>query len=285
MLSEGERESFNRLLDMALQEDLDVRGDVTSEAIFQEERCTCRLVSKGEGILAGIECFQEVFHRIDPAVQWEGGLEDGDELSPGLVVARFSGPTKSILVGERTALNFLGYLSGIATITHRMVLAAKEKGKASILDTRKTLPGYRALAKYAVRVGGGRNHRFGLYDMVLIKDNHIDAVGSLTEAVKRVRTRWGREFLVEVECRTLEEVREAVESGVDRILLDNMDPETTSAAVHWVAGRVPLESSGDMTLERVGTYAATGVDFISVGRITHSVPSFNFSLQVEKGSA
>jgi len=285
MLSEGERESFNRLLDMALQEDLDVRGDVTSEAIFQEERCTCRLVSKGEGILAGIECFQEVFHRIDPAVQWEGGLEDGDELSPGLVVARFSGPTKSILVGERTALNFLGYLSGIATITHRMVLAAKEKGKASILDTRKTLPGYRALAKYAVRVGGGRNHRFGLYDMVLIKDNHIDAVGSLTEAVKRVRTRWGREFLVEVECRTLEDVREAVESGVDRILLDNMDPETTSAAVHWVAGRVPLESSGDMTLERVGTYAATGVDFISVGRITHSVPSFNFSLQVEKGSA
>jgi len=285
MLSEGERESFNRLLDMALQEDLDVRGDVTSEAIFQEERCTCRLVSKGEGILAGIECFQEVFHRIDPAVQWEGGLEDGDELSPGLIVARFSGPTKSILVGERTALNFLGYLSGIATITHRMVLAAKEKGKASILDTRKTLPGYRALAKYAVRVGGGRNHRFGLYDMVLIKDNHIDAVGSLTEAVKRVRTRWGREFLVEVECRTLEDVREAVESGVDRILLDNMDPETTSAAVHWVAGRVPLESSGDMTLERVGTYAATGVDFISVGRITHSVPSFNFSLQVEKGSA
>jgi nicotinate-nucleotide pyrophosphorylase (carboxylating) len=285
MLSEGERESFNRLLDMALQEDLDVRGDVTSEAIFQEERCTCRLVSKGEGILAGIECFQEVFHRIDPAVQWEGGLEDGDELSPGLVVARFSGPTKSILVGERTALNFLGYLSGIATITHRMVLAAKEKGKASILDTRKTLPGYRALAKYAVRVGGGRNHRFGLYDMVLIKDNHIDAVGSLTEAVKRVRTRWGREFLVEVECRTLEDVREALESGVDRILLDNMDPETTSAAVHWVAGRVPLESSGDMTLERVGTYAATGVDFISVGRITHSVPSFNFSLQVEKGSA
>jgi len=285
MLSEGERESFNRLLDIALQEDLDVRGDVTSEAIFQEERCTCRLVSKGEGILAGIECFQEVFHRIDPAVQWEGGLEDGDELTPGLVVARFSGPTKSILVGERTALNFLGYLSGIATITHRMVLAAKEKGKASILDTRKTLPGYRALAKYAVRVGGGRNHRFGLYDMVLIKDNHIDAVGSLTEAVKRVRTRWGREFLVEVECRTLEDVREAVESGVDRILLDNMDPETTSAAVHWVAGRVPLESSGDMTLERVGTYAATGVDFISVGRITHSVPSFNFSLQVEKGSA
>lgn len=121
--------------------------------------------------------------------------------------------------------------------------------------------------------------------MVLIKDNHIDAVGSLSEAVKRVRTRWGREFLVEVECRTMEDVREAVEMGVDRILLDNMDPVTTQAVVHWVAGRVPLESSGDMTLERVGTYAATGVDFISVGRITHSVPSFNFSLQVEKGSA
>jgi len=283
MLTEGERESFHRLLDIALQEDLDLRGDVTSEAIFQGERCACRLVSKDAGILAGMECFQEVFRRIDSSIQWEGGLVDGDELTPGMVVARFSGATKSILIGERTALNFLGYLSGIATITHRMVLAAKEKGKASILDTRKTLPGYRALAKYAVRVGGGRNHRFGLYDMVLIKDNHIDAVGSLSEAVKRVRTRWGREFLVEVECRTMEDVREAVEAGVDRILLDNMDPETTQAAVHWVAGRVPLESSGDMTLERVGTYAATGVDFISVGRITHSVPSFNFSLQVEKG--
>mgnify|MGYP005853398017 FL=1 len=282
MLTEKEGESFNRLLDMALQEDLDLRGDVTSEAIFQGEKCTCRLVSKDTGILAGLECFQQVFQRIDPAVQWQGGLKDGDELTPGIVVARFSGPTKSILVGERTALNFLGYLSGIATLTHRMVLAAKEKGKASILDTRKTLPGYRALAKYAVRVGGGQNHRFGLYDMVLIKDNHIDVVGSLSEAVKRVRTCW--EFLIEVECRTLEDVKEAVEAEVDRILLDNMDPETTRMAVEWVAGRVSLESSGDMTLERVGAYAATGVDFISVGRITHSAPSFNFSLQIEKGS-
>lgn len=282
MLTAQEWNAFNRLLEIALEEDLDIRGDVTSNAIFQRERCSCKLVSKDLGILAGIECFQQVFRRIDPEVHWIETLQDGTELSPGMVVARLTGLTKSILIGERTALNFLGYLSGIATVTRRMVLAAKEKGKAVILDTRKTLPGYRALAKYAVRIGGGKNHRFGLYDMVLIKDNHIDAVGSLGEAVKRVRSRWGQEFLIEVECRTLEDVREAVEAGVDRILLDNMDLQTTQKAVQWVAGRVPLESSGDMTVERVGAYAATGVDYISVGRITHSVPSFNFSLQVER---
>ena len=282
MLTEQEWKSFLRLLEMALEEDLDARGDVTSEAIFREERCTCKLISKDSGILAGMECFRHVFQRIDPDVHWEKILDDGVELSPGMEVARLEGKTKSILIAERTALNFLGYLSGIATVTHRMVLAAKEEGSAVILDTRKTLPGYRALSKYAVRVGGGRNHRYGLYDMILIKDNHIDAVGSLSEAVNRVRARWGREFLIEIECRTLEDVKEAVEAGVDRILLDNMDVHTTRTAVQWVARRVPLESSGDMSLERVGVYAKTGVDFISVGRITHSVPSFNFSLQVEK---
>ncbi|MCX7788298.1 MAG: carboxylating nicotinate-nucleotide diphosphorylase [Spirochaetes bacterium] len=282
MLSEEEWKSFHRLLDIALEEDLGLRGDVTSEAIFQAEQCICRLVSKDHGVLAGIECFLKVFQRIDPKVRWVEVLEDGVDLSPGMVVARLSGPTKSILQAERTALNFVGYLSGIATTTRRMVLAIKGKGKAVILDTRKTLPGYRALAKYAVRIGGGKNHRFGLYDMVLIKDNHIDAVGSLSEAVKRVRARWGKEFLIEVECRTLEDVKEAVEARVDRILLDNMDVQTTRSAVQWVGGRVPLESSGDMTLERVEAYAATGVDFISAGRLTHSVPSFNFSLQVER---
>ncbi len=283
-MTDEEWKSFNRLLDLALEEDIGIRGDITSEAIFGKERCTCKLVSKDYGILAGIECFHQVFQRIDPEVEYMETLEDGVELSPGMVVSRLMGPTKSILKAERTALNFVGYLSGIATATHRMVLAARDKGKTVILDTRKTLPGYRALAKYAVRVGGGKNHRFGLYDMVLIKDNHIDAVGSLSEAVKRVRDRWGNEFLIEVECRTLEDVREAVEARVDRILLDNMDVETTRTAVQWVGGRVPLESSGDMTVERVGEYAAAGVDFISVGRITHSVSSFNFSLQVEGGS-
>jgi nicotinate-nucleotide pyrophosphorylase (carboxylating) len=285
MLTEKEWESFERLLDIALEEDLDSRGDVTSEAIFRGEWGGCKLVSKDSGILAGIECFQRVFQRIDPGIHWEGGLRDGAELTPGIVVARLTGPVKSILIAERTALNFLGYLSGIATITHRMVGAAKKQGKAVILDTRKTLPGYRALAKYAVRIGGGRNHRFGLYDMVLIKDNHIDAVGSLSEAVRRVRERWGREYLIEVECRTLEDVKEAVDAGVDRILLDNMDVQTTRTAVQWVAGRVPLESSGDMTMERVGSYAATGVDYISVGRLTHSVSAFNFSLQVERSGS
>ncbi|MFQ3620075.1 MAG: carboxylating nicotinate-nucleotide diphosphorylase [Spirochaetales bacterium] len=282
MFSQKEWQDFYLLLDLALMEDLDQKGDVTSEAIFSDQRVTCQLISKEWGVLAGIEGFQSVFKKMDPEMKIEVFLSDGADLKPNTVVARLEGLTKSILVAERTALNFLGYLSGIATATRRMVQAAQKAGKAVILDTRKTLPGYRRLVKYAVRVGGGQNHRFGLYDMVLIKDNHIDAVGSLTEAVRKVKEKWGKEFLIEVECRTLQEVQEALEAQVDRLLLDNMDPSTTKKAVELVQGRVPLESSGDMNLERVGLYAASGVDFISVGRITHSVQSHNFSLQVVK---
>jgi nicotinate-nucleotide pyrophosphorylase (carboxylating) len=280
-LSIEERNAFNRLLEIALEEDLGNQGDITSKAIFSQEKGKYKLVSKDTGILAGAECFQGVFHRIDPNLEVNFVIPEGTDLIPGKVVAHISGSIQNILVGERTALNFLAFLSGIATATNQMVQAAGERGKAVILDTRKTLPGFRLLSKYAVRVGGGMNHRIGLYDMILIKDNHIDATGSITQAVKKVRDRWGKQFLIEVECRSLEEVAEAVKAGVDRILLDNMDEVTTRKAVTQVGGRIPLESSGDMTLERVRQYASTGVDFISVGRLTHSVQSFNFSLQME----
>jgi nicotinate-nucleotide pyrophosphorylase (carboxylating) len=186
------------------------------------------------------------------------------------------------LAGERTAINFLAFLSGIATGTELFVTAAKTHGKALILDTRKTLPGYRRLSKYAVTVGGGVNHRMGLYDMILIKDNHIDAAGSLTKAVERVREKWGARFRIEVECRGIEEVKEALGAKADIIMLDNMDSGTARAAADLGKGMVKIESSGDMTLEKVAEYSPIGVDYISVGKLTHSVKAFNFSLQIKK---
>lgn len=273
---------FDALLELALEEDLADVGDVTSEAIFGDEICDAVLTSKDRGVLAGIELFEGVFRKIDPSVKVTRLRNDGDVLAKGDRVARLSGRTRSLLSGERTAINFLAFLSGIATGTRAYVEAARGRGKAVILDTRKTLPGYRKLSKYAVVVGGGRNHRMGLFDMVLIKDNHIDAAGSLTGAVDRVRDRWKDRFRIEVECRTLDEVREAMKAGVDVIMLDNMDSGTAAQAVALGDGKVLFESSGDMTPERVAEYAPTGVDFISVGKLTHSVKAFDFSMLIER---
>jgi len=273
---------FEVLLDLALEEDLGDLGDVTSEAIFGDERCTAVLVSKDTGILAGSELFEAVFRRIDPSVEVSFLRKDGDELVKGDRIAILSGRTRNLLSGERTAINFLAFMSGIATGTRAFVEAARNGGKTLILDTRKTLPGYRKLSKYAVVVGGGKNHRMGLYDMVLIKDNHIDAAGSLTAAVERVRERWKDRFRIEVECRTIPEVKEALESGVDIIMLDNMDSGTTAEAVRLGDGKVLFESSGDMTPQRVAEYAPTGIDFISVGKLTHSVKAFDFSMRIER---
>jgi nicotinate-nucleotide pyrophosphorylase (carboxylating) len=186
----------------------------------------------------------------------------------------------SLLSGERTSINFLSFLSGIATATRALVDLARASGHAAILDTRKTLPGWRALSKYAVTVGGGRNHRRGLYDMVLIKDNHVDSAGSVKEAVRRARERWGDRFPVEVECRTAAEVADALAAGVDWIMLDNMQAEEIQAEVRRIAGRAKVEASGTMTPERIPAVSAAGVDFISVGAITHSVRSFDFSLKI-----
>lgn len=274
---------FEALLEMALAEDLGERGDVTSRAIFAEkDACWAVLRSKDSGILCGIERFQAVFRRIDPSVRVQIQAVDGDRLSPGMEVARLEGPTRSILEAERTAINFLSFLSGISTAASEYVEAARKRGSAVILDTRKTIPGYRGLCKYAVRVGGGSNHRLGLHDMVLIKDNHIDAAGGIPRAVDRVRSRWGRQFRIEVECRTVEEVRQAIDAGADVVMLDNMDYDTARKALDLRSPGVSFEASGGISLETAGEWSALGVDYISVGRLTHSVRAFDFSLTIRK---
>jgi nicotinate-nucleotide pyrophosphorylase (carboxylating) len=270
------------LIDRALEEDLGQAGDVTSEPL-DDYLAEARLLAKATGVVAGIEAFAAVFRRVDPSVTVRLHRRDGDRVEDGEVVADVEGSVKSILRAERTSLNLLSYLSGIATETARYVEAAGSG--LAILDTRKTLPGYRALAKAAVVLGGGRNHRMGLHDMVLIKDNHVDSAGSVSRAVSLVRGRWGRRFTVEVECRTLAEVREALEAGVDIVMLDNMDTPLMREAVKLVAGRVRIEASGNMTLDRVRELVGSGVDCVSVGRLTHSVEALDFSLKVRQRGA
>jgi nicotinate-nucleotide pyrophosphorylase (carboxylating) len=271
---------YRPLIELAIAEDLGSEGDVTSQAVTPEGERTAVLWSKGRGVLAGEEVFAAVFRRIDPAVAVTFLLHDGARLAKGDRVAEVRGRVLSLLSGERIALNFICHLSGIATEARTLSDLAASTGKAVILDTRKTLPGWRALAKYAARVGGARNHRMGLYDMVLVKDNHVDAAGSVAAAVSRVRARWGARFTVEVEARTLAEVRDAVDAGADIVMLDNMDDPLMRQAVALVAGRAKVEASGTMTRDRIPGASATGVDYISVGGLTHSVKAFDFSLKI-----
>jgi nicotinate-nucleotide pyrophosphorylase (carboxylating) len=278
---------FAALLELAIAEDLGESGDVTSKAIFDpDDKAQAVLVSKDSGVLCGCETFQAVFSRIDPALRVVLSKNDGDTLAPGDRIAIVSGSTVSILQGERIAINFIGFLSGIATQAAAFSQSAARRGRTLILDTRKTLPGYRSLSKYAVRTGGGKNHRMGLYDMVLIKDNHIDAAGSIAKAVEKVRKAHGSRFAIEVECRGLEDVREALDLGVQWIMLDNMDEESCADALRIRQDRgnsdVKFEASGNMSLERISSYSALGVDYISVGALTHSVKTFDFSLKIER---
>jgi nicotinate-nucleotide pyrophosphorylase (carboxylating) len=266
------------LIEAALAEDLGP-GDVTTEAIVPAgAKGEGVILAKAEGILAGLPIAGEVFRRVEPGIRFTPEAQDGEPVAPGQVVARLSGPLRGLLTAERVALNFLCRLSGIATLTSRYVEAVALY-PAVILDTRKTTPGWRALEKYAVRCGGGRNHRMGLYDMVLIKDNHIAAAGSLAEAVRRARAS-GAKLAIEVEVRTLEELEEALALGVERVLLDNMDLATLREAVKRARGRAKLEASGGITLENVAEVAATGVDYISVGALTHSAPALDLSLEL-----
>ena len=274
------------LVQLALREDLGDRGDVTTGAIFTGEISRATLLSKDSGVLAGAEVFRAVFAELDVELSVEFHCSDGDCLKPGETVASLNGRVATILTGERAAINFLSFLSGIATSAREFADAAAAGGRAVILDTRKTLPGYRNLSKYAVRAGGASNHRNGLYDMVLIKDNHIDFAGSIARAVERVRSKWADEFKIEVECRTLGDVREALNCGVDVIMLDNMEEQLVSEAIslkistagEQAASGVDFEASGNVTLETAGTLSGAGVDFISVGSLTHSVKGFDFSL-------
>ena len=261
----------------ALAEDLAPLGDMTASLLPVDIQAGAVLVSRDEGIVAGRLCAIEAFAQVDPTVVVEWRVEDGAEVEPGEVIARIEGPLPSILTAERTALNFLRHLSGVATLTRRFVRATH--GNATILDTRKTTPGLRALEKAAVRAGGGANHRGSLSDGVLVKDNHLGAL-SIAEAVRRAKLRWpGR--LVEVECDDIKQVREAVGAGATMIMLDNMTPSRVRSAVKEIAGRALVEVSGRISLDVVGDYARIkGVDYISVGALTHSAPVLDIGLDL-----
>ena len=261
----------------ALQEDIG-SGDVTTDSIVPlEASLTGQIVAKQNGVVAGLDVAQQVLTLLDDGIRFRPNVTEGSVVAAGSIIAELSGPARALLSGERTALNFLGRMSGIATLTRKFVDAVTGT-KAVILDTRKTAPGLRTLDKLAVVRGGGRNHRAGLYDMVLIKDNHVDFAGSISAAVERVRVA-GTNLEIEVEARSVEDVREALGLDVTRILLDNMTLEEMRAAVVLNAGRAKLEASGNVTLENVRKIAETGVDCISVGALTHSPTVFDVSFK------
>ncbi len=271
--------SLKELIEKALAEDLG-SGDITSEVTIPAESTSeAVMLAKQHLVLAGIEVSREVFHFLDPAIQFTPFAKDGDIIHAGTELARLSGNTRALLAGERVALNLLQHLSGIATLTAKYV--EKLKGlKAEMLDTRKTLPGLRQLEKYAVRMGGGKNHRMGLYDMILIKDNHLAAAGSIANAMASARTKAGK-LKIEVETKTLDEVREALAAKADIIMLDNMPIDTMREAVKLVKGRALMEASGNVTLETVRQIAQTGVDFVSSGSLTHSAPAADISMKIK----
>ncbi len=262
----------------ALAEDFGVQGDLTAGLVPDDATVTASLVARREGVLAGRLAAHEAFLAVDPAVSVSWNLADGDRVTEATVIARVQGPLASVLSAERTALNLLCHLSGIATLTRRYV---DETGGASkIRDTRKTTPGLRSLEKAAVRAGGGVNHRASLSDGILVKDNHLAGVG-IAEAVSAAHSRWPG-IPCEVECDTLEQVDQALAAGADMILVDNMTPAQVADAVGRVAGRVPVEVSGGVTLETVRAYAEAGADLISVGAITHSAPILDIGLDLER---
>jgi nicotinate-nucleotide pyrophosphorylase (carboxylating) len=270
------------IIQRALDEDLGSSGrgdgDVTTLCTIPADATLAgRFIAKADGIIAGLEVARLTFALVDERVRVEFSIHDGDAVGKGQVFGRVNGPTRALLSGERTALNFLQRMSGIATLTQQFNTAVKPH-KAVILDTRKTAPGLRLLDKWAVKLGGGENHRLGLFDMVLIKNNHITAVGSITAAILRVRDCDERHRPIEVEVRTLDELREALALRPDRILIDNMSLAQMREAVQIAHGRVPLEASGNVTLDIVNAIAATGVDFISSGALTHSVKALDISL-------
>ncbi len=274
---------FERILPIiarALEEDIG-DGDVTSEAIVPEDqKLTARLIAKSGGVVSGLDVFCWTFHEIDDRLWIETDKQDGDWVENGDRLASIEGRGRSILMAERTALNFLQRLSGIATAANTLQNKIRHTG-AVVLDTRKTAPGLRMLDKYAVATGGGKNHRFGLYDMVLIKENHIRAAGSIGEAVRRVRNFDQRNRPIEVEVKNLDELREVLQMSVDRIMLDNMSLTELKEAVRITAGQTALEASGNVRDDTIVPIAETGVDFISVGGLTHSVKALDCSLIIE----
>jgi nicotinate-nucleotide pyrophosphorylase (carboxylating) len=277
------------LLELALAEDLSnsgtlprkpADGDITSAATIQADDLINGYIRvKASGVIAGLPIAKAIFELVDPAVAFRTSMKDGSVAEKSQIIVVVQGNGRSLLAGERTALNFLGRMSGIATLTRRFVEAVKGT-KAVILDTRKTAPGSRLLDKYSVRMGGGQNHRTGLFDMLLIKDNHITAAGGITSAVRRSRERFENQYAIEVEVKNLTELNEVLGLKVDRIMLDNMDLETMRNAVQMSNGKIPLEASGNVSLAHVRQIAETGVDFISSGALTHSAPTLDISMKI-----
>ncbi|PCK80777.1 nicotinate-nucleotide diphosphorylase (carboxylating) [Rhizobium sophoriradicis] len=273
------------LVRAALLEDLGLAGDITSAAVIpREHRSTVVMAARQPGVIAGLDAADLAFTLVDPEIVLRRHVEDGDTVKPGDVIATIEGPSRGLLTAERTALNFLGHLSGIATVTAE-IAAAISDSKASVSCTRKTTPGLRALEKYAVRAGGGMNHRFALYDAVLIKDNHVAIAGGVAEAIRRARAGVGHLVKIEVEVDRLDQLREAMETGVDAVLLDNMTPDQLRQAVAIVAGRAITEASGRVTPATAAAIAASGVDLISVGWLTHSAPVLDIGLDFVESAA
>ncbi len=270
---------IDQLIETALAEDIG-QGDLTSRSIIPEEaQAEARMTAKQDLVVAGLDISRRVFRYLDRDVRFTAQCKDGSRLKAGTVIAKLEGKTRSLLSGERVALNLLQHLSGIATLTAAYVEELRGTG-AAILDTRKTLPGLRALEKYAVTVGGGRNHRFGLFDGILIKDNHITAAGGIAKAVEAARRAAHHLLKIEVETKTLDEVREALAAGVDIIMLDNMSPDAMIEAVRVIGGRAKVEASGNVSLKTLRSIAVTGVDFISAGALTHSAPAADISMKI-----
>ena len=262
----------------ALAEDLGTAGDITTDAtVGANATTTAKITSRSAGVISGLPLAKAAFEALDPHVSFEPALSDSDDVEKNKTVAHITGNTRAILSAERVALNFMGHLSGIATLTKRYVDAVAGTG-ARILDTRKTTPGLRALEKYAVTCGGGHNHRTGLFDAILIKDNHIAAAGGVPEAIRAAKAKCGHMVRIEVEIDTLEQLGEALKHKIDAVLLDNMDPKELMTAVKTVAGRILVEASGGVDLKTVRKIAETGVDLISVGALTHSAPVLDLGL-------
>lgn len=281
MMNTKELEAAKTLIKLALEEDV-ATGDITTDNLIPAEtRRKAYMIAKADGVIAGLPVAEMVFRQLDESLTWQPQVKEGDRVTNGTVLVRFEASYRALLTAERTALNFFQRLSGIATMSAKYADAVKET-KTVILDTRKTLPGFRILDKYAVKAGGATNHRIGLFDMVMIKDNHIEVAGGITPAVKQIRTKIPSDIKIEVEITTLDQVQEALEAGSDIIMLDNMDNETMAKAVKLIDGKAKVEASGNMTMERLRGVASTGVDYISIGALTHSVQAMDISQRLEE---
>lgn len=271
---------IDKLIDLALEEDIHT-GDITTESIIPESsQAIATMTAKADGVISGLNVIKTVFERFQKDIVWTPFVKDGDHVKKGDVILRIEASYPTLLRGERLSLNIFQRMSGIATETNRYVKELSDTN-TQLLDTRKTAPGLRVLDKLAVKHGGGTNHRMGLYDMVMIKDNHIKMAGSITKAVEQVRQNVPAEIKIEVETTTLAEVQEALDCKVDIIMLDNMSNETMTQAVQLIGGRAKTEASGNMNIPRLKEVAATGVDFISVGALTHTVSAMDISMNIQ----